>query len=120
MKRISRPASWVLMTAFAVTLYATCVTGTEMTTAQQLCCATMGTHCGRHAEEKSCCSVEQTDQSTTAVKSFTPSIPEPGVSVRVAVFADIAQPRPTEYYFDHFTPKPPGIPKYLLVSVLLI
>lgn len=118
-KRISRPAAWALMGALAVALYGTCVTGGEMTTAQQLCCAAMG-DCGRHAAEMSCCSVEQADQSTAAVKSSTPSIPEPGVAVRLDAFADVVHPRLTAHYFGRFTPQPPGIPKYLLVSVLLI
>lgn len=122
-KRVSRPIAWALMVAFAVVLSANCLAGAEMTEAQMACCATMGSECGHRAQEKSCCSTEspRLDQLTTAAKSITIPLPDAAAG-HLAVFVEVPQLWLVEHghHFDGFTPKPPGVPRYLLASTLLI
>lgn len=110
------------MVAFGVMLSANCLTGSEMTEAQMACCVTMGSECGHHAQDKTCCSVEsqRVDQST-AGKSV--KVPQPdNVGGHLPVFVEVPQLSLIDrgHHFDGFTPKPPGVPRYLLISTLLI
>jgi hypothetical protein len=120
--RASRPIIWALMVAFAVALSADCLAGAEMTEAQMACCATMGSECGHRAQDKTCCSTEsQPVDQVTAVKRVTTPLPDAvfapvGVVVETALHSLV----PLGHNFDGFTPKPPGVPRYLLVSTLLI
>jgi len=122
-KRTSRPLAWALMTAFAVALSANCVTGAEMTEAQKACCATMGSECGHRAqEENSCCPTEsQPVDQFTAAKGMTMPPPD-AVAGLLVVVLDAPRHSPVDrgHHFDGFTSKPPGVPRYLLVSTLLI
>lgn len=109
------------MVAFAVMLSSNCLTGAEMTEAQMACCVTMGSECGHHAQDMTCCSIEsQRVEQSPAVKSIT--IPQPvAVANELATFAEVPQWLVHRgHHFDGFTPKPPGVPTYLLVSTLLI
>lgn len=121
--RASQPIAWALTVAFLVALSASCFAGAEMTGEQMACCAMMGSECGHHtAQEMSCCAMEPkpVDQVTAAKRIVTP-LPD-------AIFAPVGDVVETPPYllvagghnFDGFTPKPPGVPKYLLVATLLI
>ena len=121
MKRANRPITWALTVAFAVMLSANCVTGAEMTEAQMACCATMGSECGHRAQDDSCCSAEsQRVDQLTVTKSIT--MPLPDAARHLAVFVEIPQQSLVDrgHHFDGFTPKPPGVPRYLLLSTFLI
>lgn len=121
-QRVSRPVTWALIVAFAFALSANCVTGAEMTDAEMACCAAMGSECGHRAQDMSCCSTEsqQVDQ-VAAVKRITTPLPDAtfapvGVVLETAPYSLVAR----GHNFDGFTPKPPGVPRYLLISTLLI
>lgn len=122
-ERVSRPITWTLMVAFAVVLSANCLAGAEMTEAQKACCAAMGSECGHRAQDKSCCSTEspRIDQ-LTAAKSIAIPLPDAVTGGHLAVFVEIPQQSLVDrgHHFDGFTPKPPGVPRYLLASTLLI
>lgn len=120
--RGSWPITWALIVAFAVALSADCLTGAEMTEAQMACCATMGSECGHRAQDKTCCSTEsQPVDQVTAVKRVTTPLPD-AVFAPVGVVVESPQYLPVArgHNFDGFAPKPPGVPRYLLVSALLI
>ena len=115
-----RPIGWTLTVAFAVALSARCATGGEMTDAQMACCAAMGHDCGPMAQSADCCSHEtlQVDQFFATAKGTTLAAP-PFV---VAAFAPT--PRPLfSSDLPHLalaTLTPSRVPKYLLLSTLLI
>lgn len=122
MKRVSRPIAWALTITLAVMLSARCITPAAMTTAQMACCATMGSECGHRAEDQSCCSKSQRVDQLTATKRVT--IPPPGAVIGpLALLPEISKHSLVDHghhHVDGFTLKPPGIPRYLLLSVLLI
>lgn len=121
--RASRPIAWALTVAFSVALSASCFAGTEMTDEQMACCAAMGSECGHHtAQEMSCCSMEpQPADQVTAAKRIATPLPD-AVFTPVGVVVETPQSLLVAggHNFDGFTPKPPGVPKYLLVATLLI
>lgn len=122
MKRLNRPTAWAVTVAFAVMLSAHCVTPGAMTEAQMVCCATMGSECRHHAQDQSCCSTEiQRIEQLPAVKPLT--MPRPDAVIGLfAVLPEVSKHWLVDhgYRFDGFTPKPPSVHRYLLLSVLLI
>lgn len=122
-QRVRRPVTWALIVAFAVVFSANCIPAAEMTEAQKMCCAMMGSECGAHALDKSCCSgaERQRDDQLTAVKRITTPLPD-AVTASTSHLIQSVQPSLTGrgHHFVGFTPKPPGVPTYLLASTLLI
>jgi hypothetical protein len=120
-KRATGLLSLALILALAVSVCAECTTAAEMTESQMACCVAMGSECGHHAQDMSCCSTESThlDQASPAERMPTP---RPDWIVGPLVTDQVAPHALGErgYHYDGFTPKPPGIPRYLLVSTLLI
>ena len=120
MRQWIRPIGWTLAVAFVVALSARCATGGEMTDAQMACCAAMGHDCGPMAQRADCCSHEtlRVDQFFATAK---------GIALAAAPFV-VAEFTPTPRPFFHSgfphltlaTLAPNRVPKYLLLSTLLI
>lgn len=121
-RKASRPVTWALTLAFAVALSGNCLIGAKTTEAQMACCATMGEECGHQAQDAGCCPTEpqNVDQVAAAKRMATP-LPQAVTTPSGVVVATIQHTCALGgRSFDGFTPKPPGVPKYLLVSTLLI
>lgn len=120
--RTTRLITWVLMVAFVVMLSADCVTAKEMTPAQKACCAAMGHNCGAVAKEQGCCKVDsQQVEQFAAAKRVT--APPPVVVVWPA--AVLPETLTSSFVLRHVpldssSHGPPGVPRYLLISFLLI
>ena len=117
LRRRTRLAASVLTVAITLLLFATCLSGVEMTPEQKACCAAMAHDCGEMAFEKSCCIGEgPNDDGLVAVKATFAAFP-PAIVVAVldmpatpfVATSRVARAEPS-------TLRPPGIPTYLFVS----
>lgn len=120
--RTSRPVGWALILALAAALSVNCLMRPEMTEAQKACCEDMGQECGPVAQEQHCCLVESHRVQAFATAKRV-SLPPPVSLIGPLVGVPGTSQLSLVWYphrVDHSTPKPPGVPTYLLISTLLI
>jgi hypothetical protein len=121
-RRTTQPITWPLTLAFTVALVVNCAAGREMTQAEKDCCAAMRYDCHRGTEQHDCCSTEspRMDQVVTAkTVSLTP--PVAAVSLLVAVpYTPVGFPARHAGFAARSSTRLNHVPKYLLVSTLLI
>lgn len=122
LRRNIRSLASALMLTFAIGVSAQCVSASQMTAAQQACCAAMGHDCGTAAKEQGCCSSEAPRVDVvSAAKRMTISAPYAAVTQVAAT--EIARPLlviTRAGWFDHAAPSPPGVPTYILISTFRI
>ena len=113
-RRIRRVAVAV---ALGTTLFATCLTATELPTQAEACCAAMHHDCSGASMESSCCAV-----SSAAAPAVMPA--KPADHAAAAGLTAVTLPRTVEHVSRrrpvrrgaHVSPSPPGVPTYLFVS----
>jgi hypothetical protein len=103
--------------AFALALFATCLSSAEMTPEQQVCCAAMAHDCGHMAVEASCCAGDV--QPDTALAAARPTFSTFSFGVLMPVIAAptvLATPTGCSCSADRSPLRSPNVPTYLFVS----
>jgi hypothetical protein len=114
--------SSIVVAAFAVAMFADCVSAAQATDEHEACCAAMAAGCGPQSKAHSCCTTQapRVDQSVSVHRI---TVAAPGVSVAAVVFD---APVPTTLTRvgnparDRHGSHPPGVPPYLLDSLFRV
>lgn len=119
------PITWTLFVAMGVTFSVSCATAPITANAALACCTAMGHDCAKSDDDHDCCSSEapQVDQFLASAKVGVAAAASAAETITALIFPPPASPHRhfglvSYAFWGH--PAPTRVPKYLLISTLLI